>query len=170
MGGSASLWHGAAAAAIPKRSALAGELEAGIRRSALFYSPAVCASLEGLATKTARAATREACNAEINLETSGAVVVRNGGSDGSDRRQAAPADEIANAVKNGEVVDLTVTMADNYPAHWPFHPPFKRWTMNWFQEVPGPYGKSPAKAPAEPRIRSTATCSRVCSRTTASNM
>jgi isatin hydrolase len=57
--------------------------------------------------------------------------------------QAAPADEIANAVKNGEVVDLTVTIADNYPAHWPFHPPFKRWTMNWFQEVPGQYGKNP---------------------------
>jgi isatin hydrolase len=57
--------------------------------------------------------------------------------------QAAPADEIANAVKNGEVVDLTVTVADNYPAHWPFHPPFKRWTMNWFEEVPGQYGKNP---------------------------
>jgi kynurenine formamidase len=55
--------------------------------------------------------------------------------------QAAPADEIANAVKNGEVVDLTVTVAENYPAHWPFHPPFKRWTMNWFEEVPGQYGK-----------------------------
>jgi isatin hydrolase len=57
--------------------------------------------------------------------------------------KAAPADEIANAVKNGEVVDLTVTVAENYPAHWPFHPPFKRWTMNWFQEVPGQYGKNP---------------------------
>ena len=44
-----------------------------------------------------------------------------GGPDGPDRRAAAPADEIANAVKNGEVVDLTVTVADNYPAHWPFH-------------------------------------------------
>ena len=28
--------------------------------------------------------------------------------------EAAPADEIANAVKNGEVVDLTVTVAENY--------------------------------------------------------
>ena len=82
---------------------------------------------------------------------------------------AAPADEIANAVKNGEVVDLTVTVADNYPAHWPFHPPFKRWTMNWFEEVPGQYGKNPNPARAAPRIRSTATCSRACSRTTASS-
>jgi hypothetical protein len=39
---------------------------------------------------------------------------------------AVPADEIANAVKNGEVVDLTVTVAENYPARWPLHPPFKR--------------------------------------------
>jgi Putative cyclase len=59
---------------------------------------------------------------------------------------AAPADEIASAVANGEVVDLTVTVAENYPAHWPFHPPFKRWTMNWFQEEPGPYGKNPLQA------------------------
>jgi kynurenine formamidase len=59
---------------------------------------------------------------------------------------AAPADEIANAVANGEVVDLTVTIAENYPAHWPFHPPFKRWVMNWFEAKPGPYEKSPAEA------------------------
>jgi hypothetical protein len=59
---------------------------------------------------------------------------------------AAPADEIASAIANGEVVDLTVTVAENYPAHWPFHPPFKRWTMNWFQEVPGQYGKNPLEA------------------------
>ena len=64
--------------------------------------------------------------------------------------EAAPADEIANAVKNGEVVDLTVTIADNYPAHWPFHPPFKRWTMNWFEEVPGQYGKNPKKGAGGP--------------------
>jgi isatin hydrolase len=64
--------------------------------------------------------------------------------------EAAPADEIANAVKNGEVVDLTVTVAENYPAHWPFHPPFKRWTMNWFQEVPGQYGKNQIEAAGGP--------------------
>jgi kynurenine formamidase len=64
--------------------------------------------------------------------------------------EAAPADEIANAVKNGEVVDLTVTVAENYPAHWPFHPPFKRWTMNWFKEVPGQYGKNPNEGAGGP--------------------
>ena len=45
---------------------------------------------------------------------------------------ADPATEIAAAVAGGEVVDLTVTISENYPAHWPFHPPFRRWTMNWF--------------------------------------
>ena len=72
--------------------------------------------------------------------------------------EAAPADEIANAVKNGEVVDLTVTVAENYPAHWPFHPPFKRWTMNWFERSAGAIRQEPdRKARAAPRIRSTAT-------------
>jgi kynurenine formamidase len=59
------------------------------------------------------------------------------------RTEAAPADEIAKAVQNGEVVDLTVTIAENYPSHWPFHPPFKRWVMNWFKEEPGHYAKNP---------------------------
>jgi hypothetical protein len=40
--------------------------------------------------------------------------------------RSAPADEIAKAVQDGEVVDLTVTIAENYPAHWPFHPPIQR--------------------------------------------
>ena len=64
--------------------------------------------------------------------------------------EAAPADEIAAAVANGEVVDLTVAVADNHPAHWPFHPPFKRWTLNWFEAQPGPYGKNPVVAPGGP--------------------
>ncbi len=64
--------------------------------------------------------------------------------------KAAPADEIAAAVANGEVVDLTVTVSDNYPAHWPFHPPFKRWTMNWFESQEGPYGSNPVQGTAGP--------------------
>jgi len=42
---------------------------------------------------------------------------------------AAPGDEIAAAVNGGVVVDLTVTVSEDYPAHWPYHPPFKRWIM-----------------------------------------
>ncbi len=57
--------------------------------------------------------------------------------------RAAPGDEIAKIVANGEVVDLTVTISENYPAHWPFHPPFKRWIMNWFKPQPGPYSANP---------------------------
>ena len=57
--------------------------------------------------------------------------------------KADPASEIAAAVGGGEVVDLTVTISENYPAHWPFHPPFRRWTMNWFETKDGPYTKNP---------------------------
>lgn len=56
---------------------------------------------------------------------------------------ADPGAEIAAAVAGGEVVDLTVTVSENYPAHWPFHPPFRRWTMNWFKKEPGPYTQNP---------------------------
>jgi isatin hydrolase len=63
---------------------------------------------------------------------------------------AAPGDEIAKIVGSGEVVDLTVTISEDYPAHWPYHPPFKRWIMNWFKEQPGPYSSNPRQAVGGP--------------------
>lgn len=59
--------------------------------------------------------------------------------------RAAPGDEIARAVAGGEVIDLTVTVSEDYPAHWPYHPPFKRWIMNWFKKQPGPYTNNPCQ-------------------------
>ncbi len=56
---------------------------------------------------------------------------------------AAPGDEIAGAIAKGELVDLTVTISENYPAHWPYHPPFRRWIMNYFKKLPGPYSNNP---------------------------
>lgn len=56
---------------------------------------------------------------------------------------ADPASEIAAAVAGGEVVDLTVTISEDLPGHWPFHPPFRRWTMNWFETKAGPYTNNP---------------------------
>ena len=56
---------------------------------------------------------------------------------------AAPGDEIAAAVNGGVVVDLTVTVSEDYPAHWPYQPPFKRWIMNWFKKQSGPYTGNP---------------------------
>lgn len=64
--------------------------------------------------------------------------------------KADPATEIAAAVSGGEVVDLTVTISENYPAHWPFHPPFRRWTMNWFEPEPGPYTQNPKEGAGGP--------------------
>ena len=63
---------------------------------------------------------------------------------------AAPGDEIAKIVGSGEVVDLTVTISEDYPAHWPYHPPFKRWIMNWFKKQPGPYSSNPRQAVGGP--------------------
>ena len=59
--------------------------------------------------------------------------------------RAAPGDEIARAVAGGEVIDLTVTISEDYPAHWPYHQPFKRWIMNWFKKQPGPYSNNPCQ-------------------------
>ncbi|HXH83625.1 MAG TPA: cyclase family protein [Candidatus Tectomicrobia bacterium] len=47
---------------------------------------------------------------------------------------------IAAAMKDAEVVDLTVLVSEQLPAHWPTHAPFQRWTFNWFKPIKGPYG------------------------------
>lgn len=47
---------------------------------------------------------------------------------------------IAAAMKDAEVVDLTVLISEQLPAHWPTHAPFQRWTFNWFKPVKGAYG------------------------------
>jgi kynurenine formamidase len=46
-----------------------------------------------------------------------------------------------NAVFAGhDIVDLSVTVAENYPAHWGASPPFQRWTYNWFAAKENEYG------------------------------
>jgi isatin hydrolase len=47
---------------------------------------------------------------------------------------------MAAALKDAEVVDLTVLISEQLPAHWPTHAPFQRWTFNWFKPVKGAYG------------------------------
>ncbi len=64
--------------------------------------------------------------------------------------EAAPGDEIAAIVGQGEIVDLTVTVSEDYPAHWPFNPPFKRRIMNWFKKQPGAYSGNPMTAAGGP--------------------
>jgi len=53
---------------------------------------------------------------------------------------------IAAVVAGGEIVDLTVTIAENYPAHWPTHNQFQRWTFNWFKPIKGPYENNLAQS------------------------
>ena len=55
-------------------------------------------------------------------------------------------DQIANAMRNAEVVDLTVLISEQLPAHWPTHAPFQRWTFNWFKPVTSSYGDNLAQS------------------------
>ena len=45
-------------------------------------------------------------------------------------------------LRDYEVVDLTVTVAENMPAQWAANPPLQRWTANWFTPGKTPYGTS----------------------------
>jgi isatin hydrolase len=53
---------------------------------------------------------------------------------------------IAAAMRDAEVVDLTVLISEQLPAHWPTHAPFQRWTFNWFKPVKGAYGDNLAQS------------------------
>jgi kynurenine formamidase len=53
---------------------------------------------------------------------------------------------IAAAMKDAEVVDLTVLISEQLPAHWPTHAPFQRWTFNWFKPVGGAYSDNLAQS------------------------
>ncbi len=50
---------------------------------------------------------------------------------------------------NSRVVDLTVLLSENLPAHWGSNPPFARWTNNWFDSQTNAYGSpsAPSVAP-----------------------
>ena len=50
---------------------------------------------------------------------------------------------IASLINDSKLIDLTVTVSENYPAHWPTHAPFERWTFNWFTPLDGPYSHNP---------------------------
>jgi len=53
--------------------------------------------------------------------------------------ETAPAlDALAAAFAGREVVDLTVTLAEELPGWWPTHMPFQRKVFNWFGRI-GPY-------------------------------
>jgi isatin hydrolase len=69
---------------------------------------------------------------------------------GTDQRtadaQANAGAAIAAAMRNAEIVDLTVLISEQLPAHWPTHAPFQRWTFNWFKPIQGPYGDNIAQS------------------------
>lgn len=55
-------------------------------------------------------------------------------------------DAIVSAMRNAEVVDLTVLISEQLPAHWPTHAPFQRWTFNWFKPVKSSYDDNYAQS------------------------
>ena len=50
----------------------------------------------------------------------------------SDRGTLPALDAMLAAVRDSELIDLTVTLAEELPAHWPTHMPFQRKVYNWY--------------------------------------
>lgn len=53
------------------------------------------------------------------------------------------------ALRDHDVVDLTVLVSETMPAHWGSNPPFQRWTNNWFAAGKNTYGNvnQPSEGP-----------------------
>lgn len=51
---------------------------------------------------------------------------------------------LAKIIADSQILDLTVTVSENYPAHWPTHSRFERWAFNWYRPIQGPYSENPA--------------------------
>lgn len=49
----------------------------------------------------------------------------------------SPLHDLLGAMNEFEVVDLTVTLAEELPGAWPAHMPFQRKVYNWYAGVPG---------------------------------
>ncbi|MFQ5929297.1 MAG: cyclase family protein [Acidobacteriota bacterium] len=47
---------------------------------------------------------------------------------------------MAEILASSEIIDLSVTVSENLPAHWAANPPFQRWTYNWFTPIKNVYG------------------------------
>jgi kynurenine formamidase len=60
--------------------------------------------------------------------------------------QGNAGEALAAAFRNAEVIDLTVLISEQLPAHWPTHAPFQRWTFNWFKPVQGAYADNLAQS------------------------
>ena len=54
----------------------------------------------------------------------------------TDRGTSAGLDTLVAAVEGCELVDLSVTLAEDLPAHWPTHMPFQRKVYNWYASLP----------------------------------
>lgn len=51
----------------------------------------------------------------------------------------AAAADLGQFAPNARIVDLTVLIGEDLPAHWGANPPFARWTNNWFEKSKNVY-------------------------------
>lgn len=58
----------------------------------------------------------------------------------------SPADLLGKHISSGrwEVIDLSLTTAENHPTNWPTDPQFHIVPMTWFERIPGPNGTNGA--------------------------
>ena len=56
---------------------------------------------------------------------------------------------ISDFLSSSEIIDLSVTVSETFPAHWGAGPAFQRWTYNWFTPIRNAYGQviSPSDGP-----------------------
>jgi len=66
-----------------------------------------------------------------------------------------PGQIIGDAVAGGawEVVDLSLTTAENHPTNWPTDPQFHVIPMTWFKRIPGPNGTNGAVEPSDAAVQ-----------------
>ena len=63
--------------------------------------------------------------------------------------QARPEAVWPDFVAGSDIVDLTLTVREDLPAHWAGYPPFQRWIYNWFEPIYDSQGRIliPSEAP-----------------------
>lgn len=67
----------------------------------------------------------------------------------------SPAALIGRHVTSGrwQVVDLSVTTAENHPTNWPTDPLFQIVPLTWFKRLPGPNGTNGAVEPSDAAVQ-----------------
>ncbi|MDQ3533961.1 MAG: hypothetical protein M3456_16655 [Actinomycetota bacterium] len=90
----------------------------------------------------------------LDLSATAAVNLADQAEAGSEAARE-PGQIIGDAVAGGawEVVDLSLTTAENHPTNWPTDPQFHVIPMTWFKRIPGPNGTNGAVEPSDAAVQ-----------------